>query len=107
MPETTAVAKKAADDHSLTNTPEAVGKGASRFVSADYSARTRLGASHRWNSAPAGTAACASCGAVYEVTITRVSVQDNDQFDCAECGRILRKWNDTAVPSFKRVAEKH
>ena len=54
-----------------------------------------------WNSGPGADHTCEHCGAVYEVTIHRFPVRDNDSANCEVCGKEMASWNDTAVPLFK------
>lgn len=44
------------------------------------------------------------CGAVYEVTgYGRLPARDRDKFECNECGEVIRSWNATSYPQFKKV----
>jgi predicted Zn finger-like uncharacterized protein len=47
---------------------------------------------------------CEECGAVYEVTYTKLPVRDNDSADCQVCGHQFRPWNTTKMPSFRLVS---
>jgi hypothetical protein len=53
-----------------------------------------------WSSGPGGEATCKKCGSVYSVTIYRAPARDSDSFNCEVCGHLMRKWNDTRIPSF-------
>jgi len=45
------------------------------------------------------------CGAVYERTETKLTVRDNDSFDCRICGKELESWNGSRIPSFRLIKQ--
>ena len=49
----------------------------------------------------AGIFTCPHCGAVYEVTYTRMEARDDDQAICDKCHKMMKEWNDTFSRSFK------
>lgn len=53
-----------------------------------------------WSSGEGADATCEKCGSVYSVEIYRLPTRDSDFFKCGVCGHLMRKWNDTRVPSF-------
>ncbi|MET7014462.1 hypothetical protein ABXR19_09695 [Uliginosibacterium flavum] len=61
-----------------------------------------------WTSGDGDDETCEKCGSIYSVIIHRLPARDSDSFTCEICGEILRKWNDTRVPSFtlKMAGEK-
>ncbi|MBB4041628.1 hypothetical protein GGR34_003306 [Microvirga flocculans] len=44
------------------------------------------------------------CGAVYEVTETKVPFRDRDNFNCDRCGEEVERWNGSTIPSFRLIA---
>jgi hypothetical protein len=55
-----------------------------------------------WDTEKAENFTC-KCGAVYEKTISRFPMRDNDKATCDVCGEIMDSWNSTAVPSYKLI----
>ncbi len=53
-----------------------------------------------WMSGKDADATCENCGSVYSMKIYRLPAKDSDFFNCAVCGHLMRKWNDTRVPEF-------
>lgn len=53
-----------------------------------------------WSSGDGADATCEKCGSVYLVKIYRLPARDSDSFTCEVCGDLMRKWDDTHVPSF-------
>ena len=53
-----------------------------------------------WSSGEAPDFTCTQCGSVYTVVIHRLPAKDSDSANCEVCGQVLKKWNDTRVPSF-------
>ena len=49
----------------------------------------------------AGIFTCPHCGAVYEVTYTRMEARDDDRAICDKCHKVMKEWNDTFSRSFK------
>ena len=46
---------------------------------------------------------CPHCGAVYEVTETKVAFQDTDVADCQECGKEMARWSSSRIPSYHLI----
>jgi predicted Zn finger-like uncharacterized protein len=46
---------------------------------------------------------CPHCGALYAVTYSRPSGNDNDAAKCVVCGQIMDTWGSTNVPTFTLV----
>lgn len=46
---------------------------------------------------------CSNCGAVYEVTYTRIIMSDSDSFDCCVCGVRAFSWSGASVPDYRLV----
>jgi transcription elongation factor Elf1 len=42
----------------------------------------------------AGFFTCPHCGAVYELTYTRLVATDHDRAICAKCRQVMKEWND-------------
>lgn len=53
-----------------------------------------------WSSEKGTDAVCEICKSVYSVEIYRLPTRDSDSFSCEICGHLMRRWNDTRVPSF-------
>ena len=49
----------------------------------------------------AGIFACPHCGAVYELTYTRLAATDHDRAICAKCRKVMKEWNDDFSRSFR------
>jgi predicted Zn finger-like uncharacterized protein len=49
------------------------------------------------------THTCAHCGAVYEVTETKVAFRDQDTADCQECGKEMARWSSPRIPSYHLI----
>ena len=49
----------------------------------------------------AGIFTCPHCGAVYELTYTRVAATDFDRAICAKCRKVMKEWNDDFSRSFR------
>ena len=49
----------------------------------------------------AGISTCPHCGALYEVTYTRMEARDDDRAICDKCHKVMKEWNDTFSRSFK------
>jgi hypothetical protein len=41
------------------------------------------------------------CGAVYELTFTRVAATDSNRAICAKCRKVMKEWNDDFSRSFR------
>jgi hypothetical protein len=53
---------------------------------------------------PSGeTKTCPHCGAVYEVTTTKVIFRDQDSENCEVCGKELASWSSSRIPHFKLI----
>ena len=48
-----------------------------------------------------GDFTCPYCGAVYELTYTRLAATDHDQAICTKCRRVMKEWNDDFSRSFR------
>jgi ribosomal protein L37AE/L43A len=49
----------------------------------------------------AGIFTCPHCGAVYELTFTRVAATDSNRAICAKCRKVMKEWNDDFARSFR------
>jgi hypothetical protein len=49
----------------------------------------------------AGIFACPHCGAVYEVTYTRMAASDHDWAICVKCRKVMKEWDDAFSRSFR------
>lgn len=45
------------------------------------------------------------CGAVYEVTYTKIMFRDKDTYQCAICDRTIDRWNGSRIPHHKLVSK--
>jgi uncharacterized protein (DUF983 family) len=46
---------------------------------------------------------CPHCGAIYEVTYTKVIFRDRDTANCKVCGEEMHSWNGSRIPSFRLI----
>ena len=53
----------------------------------------------------ATTVTCLKCGAVYERTLNKSMVRDQDSFECLDCGEQLDKWSSSVWPSFRKIKD--
>jgi formylglycine-generating enzyme required for sulfatase activity len=44
---------------------------------------------------------CPHCGAVYELTYTRLAATNHDRAVCAKCRKVMKEWNDDFSRSFR------
>lgn len=51
------------------------------------------------------TKRCPSCGALYEVTYTKVIFRDKDVAHCQKCGDEIDSWNGSRIPSFRLIED--
>lgn len=51
----------------------------------------------------ADTIECDRCGALYEVTYTKIIFRDKDTADCDVCGERIDSWNGSQLPHHKLV----
>ena len=56
---------------------------------------------YKFGKATTGIFTCPHCGAVYEVTYTRMEARDDDRAICDKCHKVMKEWNDTFSRSFK------
>ena len=47
---------------------------------------------------------CPSCGVVYERRIEKLSVRDQDSFECT-CGHTLERWSSSTFPIFLKIKD--
>jgi hypothetical protein len=50
-----------------------------------------------------GTFFCPHCGALYSVTLSRLSESDSNIAKCLVCLQIMDKWDSTEVPVYKLI----
>jgi hypothetical protein len=51
------------------------------------------------------TRTCENCGAVYERTLNKSPVRDQDSFECLDCGMQLDKWSSSVWPSYRKIKD--
>ena len=49
---------------------------------------------------------CSTCGSIYELSYTRVTMRDQDSINCEICGQLLHRWSQAKVWDAK-LLEKH
>ncbi len=45
---------------------------------------------------------CPKCGAIYEVSCTKIIFRDKDSFDC-RCGYELDSWSGSRIPNYRLI----
>lgn len=49
------------------------------------------------------TFACPHCGALYEVTVVRLRLEEKEAANCHCCGRVMIEWKTANPPSFRLI----
>lgn len=49
------------------------------------------------------TFACPHCGALYEVTVVRLRMEEKENATCKCCGRVMIEWKTANAPSFRLI----
>jgi len=45
------------------------------------------------------------CGAVYEREIHKLTVRDQDTFECLDCGKTLDSWSGSRIPVYRKISD--
>jgi predicted Zn finger-like uncharacterized protein len=56
---------------------------------------------YRFGKTVAGTFTCPHCGAVYEVTYTKLAAANHDRTICVKCRKVMKEWDDAFSRSFR------
>lgn len=49
---------------------------------------------------------CPKCGAVYELTETKIMFRDKDSLECNFCNTTIIKWNGSSFWTIKQILQK-
>ncbi len=56
-----------------------------------------------WETSDLGTEECGNCGSVYEVSVTKLPLRDEDSAHCVVCGNELRSWRGTSSYTYTLI----